>query len=62
MVASNNADNIQNAMKKLNHAKTIIKPNNNPILKKYHQCKYKVFKKMIDDFNEYNQIMKQFKE
>eukprot|EP01084_Bolivina_argentea_P192606 330611_1 len=48
------------AMSIMNHAKYAVEPTNNNKLIKFHQCKYKIFKKMIDDFQQYQDIMKQY--
>ncbi|ETO15693.1 hypothetical protein RFI_21671 [Reticulomyxa filosa] len=47
----------QTAMKAMNHASTVVEPSADEKLIRFHQCKYKVFRKMIDDFNLYDTIM-----
>eukprot|EP01084_Bolivina_argentea_P203560 347641_1 len=47
------------AMSIMNHAKYAIEPTKDAKLIRFHFCKYKIFRKMIDDFEEYQNIMNQ---
>lgn len=51
-------DNIQFASRCMGGGGLLIKPKISQQIKNYHDCKYKVFMKMLSDQREYREIMK----
>ena len=60
MVAHRNgALSFEEAMKQMNHAKSVVMPTKDVKLNKFHECKYRVFRRMIDDFKAYESMMQE---
>ena len=57
-VASGKYGSIEQAMQKMNHAGKVIEPVDGNVAR-YHNAKYKVFKKMYDDERSYKKIMEE---
>ena len=58
MVAHRNGKmSFEEAMGQMNHAKSSVMPTTDAKLKKFHECKYRVFQRMIDDYKAYESIM-----